>query len=1737
MAKKIKGWLNNYADGGEVSSTTTDATTKPFSWKDRIVMTPTSDAVGAGVPNIKQQNETAVKVKAQDEKRLKQDYIETSMRSQATVSADRVPLSGPEREKAEEIRRQRNREIAQSNPDKYKYNFDTGDLVIKESASPSEWSAASFIQTPELVKTAAMLTPSGRDYDAGRAGSDVFINAHPWLAPITSTGRLASQVSGTNQYGIDPNKGFTANNVLGGAMMGFDLLASAAGVGPGLSVLSKPVVQPAVQELLAAKKALTPPKYPFGRDPQMGQNWTRFVAAPEVMNRFGLTSSEATRWLEDFMVKKTGKTIPEIDVETSAMPHRALRYERILHDELFGNTGMPIYRSIYGAIDDASVKLEPLRNILNAPPKEGLKKVFNKLDEVAGKAVDKRIKSNDLKSVINETNDLLSKGLGIKKTDVEVKLDPYYFQSNSSFKDKVSLTVKVNDPKTGWVTLGSITLDNNTNFGAPTLSNKIKQMLGKDITSVKNPNISTKGLIKDLDYPYQDQGDVTKLGGQNYEGTAIGGEIHQALKQASEKYNTNLLSSRTHSKAGQARYLREYLNGRLQGVVDESLQPGWEQKVKDYMKTSGKTKWTTKDVYDLMYNNPDLAPKFIRFKYKDGGNVEASQGGYTDIPFKYNSAWGGQFQMGGNVYPVNYVPQAQNGKKVIIDGKEYNTASEDYKDLYRWGPNDDGRGGIGYFDKKGILVSSKMTLPEVTIWPKNKDTQKFYDDLSESNQYAVDQMVKKYGPVNVNVEKGKGIFSGTAGHYNPFTNTITIDPDVNIYDGFVSEFAHKRQFDEQGKFDVIGDWIFNDLPDYMTGERPYADPGTVEYEAHSIYEPKLRDEFSEYISDDLTGRNYNKFQNGGNLPIAQKGKRVPVYVNDPNDPRLKLYNDSVSVFKGSQNPWHWPGTKVTTKQDYEKKRKLQDQMPYWSFDEDQYKKDKKKGKFKDFNDYVYNINMVDKDPKATDAFNRNTGKHFKEFEKPIEKKLPDGRIKQYWGTYKGKLDDSHYTIYDPVTGSSSGYAHSGNGPDTFLGLFNPNIEPIGYTYYAFDQPYNTGEVNISEEDSKYVNEVLKSRSKKKKDYKNYTYGATDNEIYKQPVQPVVYDKKKYNPNDPRLKQLQEAFDKFHGNIERKTKDKPKPKPKPEPKLKGKVAEVNKLPMGEPSQQMGIRERQMPNLAAPNVEMSDLPNTRGVEWNVEYFDPELKRVNTRHFTTNEEAEEFFKNTPGEKRKYSDVSSVGRMAMGGSIPGSVGFTYARTKGIPSEGPYAKKTMPSAQTGDIVSVDPKDSKYAQNISEAMDYTKGWMNSPMYKKMLEESTGERAYNLIDKQRRAAIEDGKVSYYEDVTDPKVGAGTSFAGKGNSEVYLNRDAKYPDWSNNLAHELSHVTDLGGFYIPLADKKLMYKYATHNIKNSPFYEEAKQRGEVSDLKSFTNEVNTPTETRARLNTLRKMMREQNVYDPFTQPFSKDMFKNYKQMELDEEDKKAGRTVGMDPYQQLKMSYTDEEIEDMMNKISKADNNNVVPIAQNGMSFYQHGLDWRPKGMKNGGKSYKVGKSNIEGVGVFAKKDIKPGDYIGKAHTINQLYTDYDFTDLGKNHNHSENPNAQNVLVGNERHFVATKPIKKGTEITTNYRLQPDLEQPEDFENGGKMTPQKDGYRSYSPYKNLPYIDVDSNVIDTNNIVHDLLLVGDDGSQKFVEKNTGNHILPNSKRVREYPVSEGFEKKNSKKKNGGWLSQYK
>jgi hypothetical protein len=195
--------------------------------------------------------------------------------------------------------------------------------------------------------------------------------------------------------------------------------------------------------------------------------------------------------------------------------------------------------------------------------------------------------------------------------------------------------------------------------------------------------------------------------------------------------------------------------------------------------------------------------------------------------------------------------------------------------------------------------------------------------------------------------------------------------------------------------------------------------------------------------------------------------------------------------------------------------------------------------------------------------------------------------------------------------------------------------------------------------------------------------------------------------------------------------------------------------------------------------------------------------------------------------------------------------------------------------------------------------------------------------------------------------------------------------------------------------------------------------------------------------------------------------------------------------------------------------------------------------NGGyiePKFYIDNSDISGDGVFANGGLKKGDEIGKLHSINKLGKDYEFTSLGIKHNHSDEPNCENKLIGNERFLVASRDIPHGEELTTNYRLQPDLEQPEMWTDD-LFHPQIDGYRNYSPYQHLDYIIVNSNGIDCDNICFDLILVGDDGDVKFGEKNSGAHFFDNAERVIELPIKDGEDGRDiikSKENFKNWIS---
>jgi hypothetical protein len=233
---------------------------------------------------------------------------------------------------------------------------------------------------------------------------------------------------------------------------------------------------------------------------------------------------------------------------------------------------------------------------------------------------------------------------------------------------------------------------------------------------------------------------------------------------------------------------------------------------------------------------------------KAQNGIEGTMGGLTDKGFNYNGAWGGpSMQMGGTLQPpmagaVQTVPMAQEGKSVSktcppgfvnIEGKCFDRASKEYKELYDY--------GIGYMDKDDVLVSSRMNLPEIVLKPLS--SQQFIDDYAEENwqKYAFDQLGKKYGfpEVKSQLEYKKKY------PYNPFSKGRAHYSDNTIYGenvrDYMEELAH--HVNRKGQTER---WILNDLPAYIMGKDPYEIEGTAEHMAHSITSPKLKKEFEEY---------------------------------------------------------------------------------------------------------------------------------------------------------------------------------------------------------------------------------------------------------------------------------------------------------------------------------------------------------------------------------------------------------------------------------------------------------------------------------------------------------------------------------------------------------------------------------------------------------------------------------------------------------------------------------------------------------------------------------------------------------------------------------------------------------------------------------------------------------------------------------------------------------------------------
>ena len=80
------------------------------------------------------------------------------------------------------------------------------------------------------------------------------------------------------------------------------------------------------------------------------------------------------------------------------------------------------------------------------------------------------------------------------------------------------------------------------------------------------------------------------------------------------------------------------------------------------------------------------------------------------------------------------------------------------------------------------------------------------------------------------------------------------------------------------------------------------------------------------------------------------------------------------------------------------------------------------------------------------------------------------------------------------------------------------------------------------------------------------------------------------------------------------------------------------------------------------------------------------------------------------------------------------------------------------------------------------------------------------------------------------------------------------------------------------------------------------------------------------------------------------------------------------------------------------------------------------------------SSVHGLGLFATQDIVKGVELGITHVYNDKFeNNYIRTPLGGFINHSDNPNAQLLSVGDVMRLTTIKFIKKGDELFTKYEL--------------------------------------------------------------------------------------------------------
>jgi len=351
---------------------------------------------------------------------------------------------------------------------------------------------------------------------------------------------------------------------------------------------------------IAASLALSAGAGVLGLDPLGGAIKTAKGIGKRFVKPYFTDGKEALKYLsnvsdnigeEEFlktMVKKTGKTPEQLEREFNA----AVGNGDNIRDPEF-------------VIRHANM-LSGKNNIPSLPK---LPKSLKELDEKAGKLVSPSSSSefNTVDSkMIARANEILKKGVGIKNKDIPIEL-------KSANNGELQLWVNDNNPQyvTGQSKSGTIDLSPNFKEAnkSLTFTDWLKGEKPKTKYNTYDPD-AIPGVIKAGDFPYQNRLDL--------EGTGIGAEAAEALKQALNEEGLQLYSSKSHTEAGKLRYLTEFLNNRKK-VVDYSENPDWMLEAETLRDLLGGAPISKKEAKAYMNQYPVLKPTRVRFQYQDGG--------------------------------------------------------------------------------------------------------------------------------------------------------------------------------------------------------------------------------------------------------------------------------------------------------------------------------------------------------------------------------------------------------------------------------------------------------------------------------------------------------------------------------------------------------------------------------------------------------------------------------------------------------------------------------------------------------------------------------------------------------------------------------------------------------------------------------------------------------------------------------------------------------------------------------------------------------------------------------------------------------------------------------------------------------------------------------------------------------------------------------------------------------------